>query len=153
MVLIHNWLHLAIMAPQDPGRRAVILIADDEPAIRTLLELVLSSDGHEVQVVADGREALNYLKNNTPDLVILDVAMPFADGIDVCGRIKRIARFRATPVMLLTAYGDEQTRMKAELARADLVVSKPLSGKSLRQVVRELLEKGASLRAQVSFDE
>jgi DNA-binding response OmpR family regulator len=123
-------------------KAATILVADDEPAIRTLLEVILTSDGYEVATAADGREVMGYLKENTPDLIILDVSMPYADGLELCARIKAISRFQATPVLILTAYGDERTRTAAQLARADGFVNKPLSGKNLRQTVRDLIASG-----------
>jgi DNA-binding response OmpR family regulator len=116
-----------------------ILVADDEPAIRTMLEVILSADGHEIVAVADGRGALEYLQTHTPDAMLLDIGMPFMDGFEICARIKRIKRLRNIPVMLLTALDDDQTRDHAKLVGADDIVSKPLSGKNLRGRVTHLI--------------
>ncbi len=120
---------------------ATILVADDEPAVRNLLEMVLGSDGHTVVTVSDGKEALAYLKDNTPDLLVLDVNMPFLSGIEVCSRVKRIRRFQHTPVVILTAMQDQRTRDEALSVKVDLFVNKPLTGKNFRKTVQDLLEQ------------
>jgi CheY-like chemotaxis protein len=121
-----------------------ILVADDNEGQRLVLEMLLSADGHVVDTVEDGRAALDYLKTTTPDLVILDVAMPFVSGIDICHRMKRIPRLKDVPVIILTALRDERTREMARVARADAIVTKPLEGKDFRATVRDLLAAGRS---------
>ncbi len=116
-----------------------ILVADDEPAIRTMLEVILSADGHEIVAVADGKTALEYLQTHTPDVLLLDINMPYMDGFEICSRVKRIKRLRNTPVLLLTAMDDDHTRDHAKLVGADDIVSKPLSGKNLRGRITHLL--------------
>lgn len=118
---------------------ATILVADDAEGQRMLLEMLLSADGHDVHSVADGRAALAYLKTATPDLAILDVAMPFVTGVDVCDRMRRVPRLRAVPVIILTALDDDRTRDMAHMAKADAVVTKPLEGKDFRAIVNEVL--------------
>jgi DNA-binding response OmpR family regulator len=125
-----------------------ILIADDSDSIRTLLEMILTADAHQVTQVSDGREALNHLKDHTPDLIILDITMPFIDGLEVCSRIKRVSRLKATPVIILTAHTDPDTEKKAELVGADVLVHKPLSGKNFRTTILEMLEKREMLKAK-----
>ncbi|WP_027482548.1 response regulator [Deinococcus pimensis] len=117
-----------------------ILVADDEPAIRTMLEVILSADGHEIVTVPDGRAVLEYLKTNTPDAMLLDVKMPYLDGYEICSRVKRIARLSRTAVLLLTGFDDEQTRDQAKLVGADDVVYKPLSGKNLRGRISQVIQ-------------
>lgn len=117
-----------------------ILVADDEPAIRTMLEVILSADGHHIISVADGKAALDYLKGHTPDAMLLDVKMPHLDGYEICSRVKRIKRLSRVAVMLLTGFDDEQTRDHAKMVGADDVVFKPLSGKNLRGRVNALIE-------------
>lgn len=116
-----------------------ILVAEDAEGQRMLLEMLLTADGHEVHLVADGREALEYLQSETPDLAILDVAMPHVTGIDVCHRMKRVRRLQDVPVIILTALRDERTEEMARMARADMVVTKPLEGKDFRATVNEVL--------------
>jgi len=121
-----------------------ILVADDIEGQRLVLEMLLGADGHVVDTVDDGRAALDYLKTTTPDLAILDVAMPFVSGIDICHRMKRIPRLKDVPVIILTALKDERTREMARVARADAIVTKPLEGKDFRATVRDLLAAGRS---------
>lgn len=117
-----------------------ILVVDDEPAIRTMLEVILSADGHRIVTMNDGRAALEYLRDNTPDAMLLDVKMPHMDGFEICSRVKRISRLKHTPVLLLTAFDDDHTRDHARMVGADDVVYKPLSGKNLRGRVTQLIE-------------
>ncbi|KEF35040.1 response regulator [Deinococcus sp. RL] len=117
-----------------------ILVADDEPAIRTMLEVILSADGHEIVTVPDGKAALDYLREHTPDALLLDVTMPQMDGFEVCSRVKRVKRLKHAPVLLLTALDDDRTRDQAKLVGADDLVYKPLSGKNLRSRVKQLIE-------------
>ncbi|AAF10982.1 response regulator [Deinococcus radiodurans] len=124
-----------------------ILVADDEPAIRTMLEVILSADGHEIVAVPDGRAALAYLQSHTPDALLLDVKMPYMDGFEICSRVKRIKRLRGCAVLLLSTVDDDQTRDQAKLVGADDIVVKPVSGKLLRGRVNQLIEarRGGSL--------
>ncbi|WP_183986346.1 response regulator [Deinobacterium chartae] len=123
------------------SRGYTILVADDEPAIRTMLEMILSADGHEVIGVSDGKAALDYLKDHTPDAMLLDVQMPLIDGFDICSRVKRVARLREIPVILLTGFDDDQTRERAQQVKADDLIYKPLSGKNLRARIRSVIER------------
>lgn len=119
-----------------------LLIADDQAGQRAVLEMLLSLEGYDLVTVEDGREALAWLKENTPDLAILDVNMPFVDGLDLCRRMRNVTRLREVPVMILTALRDDRTFARAEEAGATMVVRKPLEGKDFRQHVQRLLAEG-----------
>ena len=119
-----------------------ILIADDDEGHQRVVEMLLTLDGHDVVSVNDGKEALEYLKANTPDLVVLDVNMPMVDGIDVCQRMRQVSRLKKVPVIILTAMRDEKTQTMARMAKADLVVPKPLEGKDFRATVTRLISEG-----------
>jgi CheY-like chemotaxis protein len=125
--------------PSDEAR--TILVADDQEGQLAVIDMLLSLDGYRTVAVADGREALAWLKTHTPDLAILDVKMPHVDGLDVCYRMKSVSRLQAVPVVILTAMRDTATLEGARAAGADAVVRKPLSGKDFRATVRELLER------------
>jgi CheY-like chemotaxis protein len=118
-----------------------ILVVDDDASTRTLLELILSSGGHEVTLLNDGREALAYLKTNTPELIVIDVNMPVLDGIEVCSRIKKLPRFKDVPVIVLTSMNDAQTRVRAIDAAASEIVYKPLTGKNFLQTIQGFLKQ------------
>jgi DNA-binding response OmpR family regulator len=121
--------------------QTTILVVDDHSGQRVILDMLLTLDGYEVVGLQDGREALEYLKTNTPSLVVLDVNMPFMSGTEICSRMRRIHRLARVPVIILTAMRDEKTLTEARLARADAVISKPLEGKDFRALVKELLEE------------
>jgi CheY-like chemotaxis protein len=118
---------------------AKILVVDDDASTRTLLELILSSGGHEITLLNDGREALAYLKTNTPELIVIDVNMPVLDGIEVCSRIKKLPRFKKIPVIVLTSMNDAATRVRAIDAGASEIIYKPLTGKNFLQTVQGFL--------------
>lgn len=127
--------------PEVTGAKAppTILVVDDQTGQRVILDMLLTLDGYEVVALEDGRAALEYLKAHTPQLVILDIAMPYMSGIEICSRMKRIQRLSGVPVIILTAARDDKTLTEARLAKADRVVQKPLEGKDFRQVVRDLV--------------
>lgn len=116
-----------------------ILVADDQEGQRVLIDMLLSLEGYRLVTVEDGREALAWLQDNTPDLVILDVNMPHVDGTDVCRRLKGVSRLAHVPVVVLTAMRDDATADAVRAAGADLLVRKPLEGKEFRSKIRELL--------------
>lgn len=119
--------------------RTTILVADDSEGHRRVLEMVLGASNFEVVSTANGHEALTYLQSHTPDLMILDVDMPFASGLDVCDKAKRVSRLRDIPVVIMTSLTDAATRTRAERVGADLLVHKPIAGKDLRGMVTRLL--------------
>jgi len=116
-----------------------ILIADDQEGHRRLLDLLLSIEGYDIAMVEDGREALAWLQQHTPDLAILDVAMPFVSGLEVADRMRRVTRLKGVKIVILTAARDERTRELARLAKVDALVLKPLEGKDFRSLVRSVL--------------
>lgn len=120
---------------------STILVADDIAGQRMVLEMLLSLDGHAVHSVEDGKEALEYLQHNTPDLAILDVNMPNVSGIDVCDRMKRVPRLKDVPVIILTVLRDDRTDAMARMAGADTIIMKPLEGKDFRAIVSDLLRR------------
>lgn len=130
--------------PEPVGYRTV-LVADDSVGHLRVVEMLLSAHNYDVVAVADGHEALTYLHANTPHIAILDVNMPFMTGIDLCGRVKRIARLRALPVIIMTSLVDDDTIAGAEAAGADLLIHKPLAGQSIPQMIKEA-SAAASLR-------
>jgi CheY-like chemotaxis protein len=126
------------MTAADP--RPTVLIVEDDTSLQSVLEALLGRD-YRLTIVGDGKEALEHLQWDTPNLVILDVTIPHVDGLDICSRIKRIKRFRDTRVIVMTASMDERTHDAANLAKADAFVSKPIANEQFRQLVREMLGK------------
>ncbi|MEX2535271.1 MAG: response regulator [Trueperaceae bacterium] len=127
--------------------KATVLVADDSDGHRKVIELLLSAHNYDVVAVTDGHEALTYLQGNTPHVGILDVNMPFMTGIEVCKRVKRISRLRSLPMIIMTSLADSATQSAAEDAGADLLVHKPLAGKSLPQLIKQAVD-AAALRVE-----
>ncbi len=118
--------------------RPTVLVVDDEPGIRQFLEVILSAD-FSVTTMPDGKAAAEFLKANTPNLIVLDVNMPHVNGLDLCAKLKRMLRFEHTPIIILTGNQDERTKDHAKLSKADVFVGKPLSGKNFLELARRLV--------------
>jgi CheY-like chemotaxis protein len=84
-----------------------ILIADDAPEFRTAIVLTLQMHGYEVRCAFDGRQALDMIQERTPDLLLLDVAMPVVDGLSVLRTLRASEQWRNLPVILLTAMSEK----------------------------------------------
>jgi len=116
-----------------------VLIADDEPTIRALVNAVLDGPGVRIVEAADGSEAVEMIRRYRPDLVLLDVVMPRMDGFAVCQTMKAEESMARTPVLLLTALAQESDHERARRAGADGVVQKPFSPAVLRATVESIL--------------
>jgi len=119
---------------------AKILILEDEPRMRRLLELVLSEEGHTVQTAADGRMGIGIWQQWRPDVVISDLKMPHVDGLEVLKFRNR--NFPGTPFILLTAFGTVETAVAAMKEGAFDYLTKPVDHDCLRQLVNQALKSG-----------
>jgi putative two-component system response regulator len=116
-----------------------VLVVDDVEANRSLVTALLTRDGYRVDSVASGAAALECVRRNPPDLVLLDVMMPAPNGFDVCRALKADAVTRLIPVVLITALQQSEDRIRGFEAGADDFVSKPFNAHELRARVRSLL--------------
>jgi two-component system, OmpR family, response regulator MprA len=116
-----------------------ILIVDDEPAVRTALQRALALDGYEIELAGDGAEALDRLAAAPPDAVVLDVAMPRMDGLEVCRRMRQAGD--RTPVLMLTARDAVDDRVEGLDAGADDYLVKPFALRELRARLRALMRR------------
>ncbi len=116
-----------------------ILVVDDEPAVRTALERALLLERYDVTLAADGREALDILAATQPDAIVLDVAMPGLDGLEVCRRLR--ATGDHTPVLMLTARETIDDRVAGLDAGADDYLVKPFALRELTARLRALLRR------------
>ena len=116
-----------------------ILVVDDEPAVRTSLQRALALEGYEVDLAADGAEALDRLAATPPDAVVLDVSMPRLDGLEVCRRLRQAGD--RTPVLMLTARDAVDDRVEGLDAGADDYLVKPFALRELRARLRALLRR------------
>ena len=126
-------------ALDDADRRARILIVDDEPNNRLLLQVMLSNDGYEVVTASAGAEALELVERAPPDLIVLDVMMPGMDGYQVATRIKANPATRHIPVIMLTALSDKNSMMHGLNAGAEEFLTKPVVRAELSVRVKNLL--------------
>ncbi|HVL89654.1 MAG TPA: response regulator transcription factor, partial [Actinomycetota bacterium] len=119
-----------------------ILVAEDEPAVRSLIEQVLALEGFEVKACANGGEAMAALHQFKPHLAVLDVMMPVSDGIGVLRAIRE-GDAPDLPVILLTARADDQSTWNGWRAGCNLYLTKPFDPEDLVSAIRQTI---ASLR-------
>ena len=121
---------------------ATVLVVDDEPDIRYLVKVNLELDGHAVRTAAKGAEALEAVRDEVPDVVLLDVMMPGIDGWQVLEQIKAEAdpEIKHIPVVMLTAFGGHDNELRGGIEGAIRYLTKPISPEELRREVREALE-------------
>ena len=119
---------------------ATVLVVDDDAPIVRMLERTLSAEGYEVECAGDGGAALAAVEQAVPDLVILDVAMPGLDGLDVCRRLR--SKGLGLPILLLTARDAVNDRVAGLDAGADDYLVKPFAAEELLARVRALHRRG-----------
>jgi DNA-binding response OmpR family regulator len=127
--------------PDDPAqpRGGRILVVDDEPHIRRVLDAMLGMEGFDVVLSSDGSEGLRALASGGIDLVILDLIMPGANGLEVLAKIRTDPERSEIPVIILTAKGQDADREAALAGGADDFMTKPFSPKKLVARIREIL--------------
>jgi two-component system alkaline phosphatase synthesis response regulator PhoP len=116
-----------------------VVVADDEPHIRHVLELKLSKAGLQVLTAADGEEALELCRGQRPDLVISDYQMPAMSGLDLCRALAREPATATVPVIMLTARGFDMTQADRADTNIVLIMSKPFSPAEVLQKALGLL--------------
>ena len=117
-----------------------ILVVDDEPNIIISVQVLMSREGFDVSIARDGDEALDAIRSQRPDLVVLDVMMPKRNGFEVCEAVRADPDLAAVRILMLTAKGREADFDKGMKLGADAYLAKPFSTRELVQKVRELLE-------------
>ena len=127
--------------------QAAILIADDNPEIREIIQILLSGEGFQVHEAASGTQALGMLKENTFDLIILDIMMPGISGIETCQQIRS---FSYVPILFLTARSSESNKAQGLYAGGDDYLTKPFSYIELVARVRALLRRNECYHYQKS---
>jgi CheY-like chemotaxis protein len=117
-----------------------IVVAEDHPTSRELIEELLQGFGYEVVSACDGQDALDKVKNHDPDLVVLDVQMPILDGFGVLRQLRGDARFSHLPIVALSAYAMRGDREKGINAGFDAYLTKPIDAVALKEQLQSLLE-------------
>jgi diguanylate cyclase (GGDEF)-like protein len=116
-----------------------ILYADDHEEMRLMVKALLTSSGHEVGLVPDGRAALDAVQEREPDLLLLDVMMPRLSGLEACRAVKSNPFTARIPVLMLTAEGEIESKVEGFEAGADDYLAKPFDARELRARVSALL--------------
>ena len=116
-----------------------LLVVDDEKMIRELIKKYATFEGHKVTEAEDGMEAIEKCKTNQFDLIIMDVMMPELDGFSAC---REIRKFTDTPVLMLSARGEEYDRIHGFEIGVDDYVVKPFSPKELMMRVNAIIKRG-----------
>lgn len=119
----------------------LIAVVDDEPDICELLELNLTNAGFKVKTFEDGESFFKFLKSSVPDLVILDLMLPDADGLDICKYMKKEDKYSSIFVIMLTAKGEETDKIIGFELGADDYVTKPFSPRELTARVKAALRR------------
>jgi two-component system KDP operon response regulator KdpE len=127
------------------SRKYRILVVDDERRMVGFIRLNLEQDGFEVIEAYNGTEALDRLRDSLPDLILLDVMMPDIDGFEVLRMIREISQ---VPVIMLTAKGEEDDKVKGLELGADDYVTKPFSPRELVSRVKAVLRRGSTFEEE-----
>ncbi|RBI69307.1 two-component system response regulator [Vreelandella sulfidaeris] len=120
---------------------AKVLVVDDEPNIVLSLEFLMEQAGFEVVTAEDGEQALARVKDDQPDLLLLDISLPGISGFDVLERLRSEEATAQLPIIMLTAHGRDVEREKGMALGADDYITKPFSTQSLVEKVKTLLIK------------
>lgn len=118
-----------------------ILIADDEEDIRAIIQYNLAKEGYDTIVAKDGNEAIDLAKQEKPDLIILDIMMPYKTGFEVCQIIRTNPDLNHTLILFLTALNDEHSQINGLEYGGDDYISKPIGPKLLLSRVNALLRR------------
>lgn len=138
-----------------------VLIVEDDRSLAGVLEYNLANAGYETICATDGQDGLNQARLKLPDLIVLDLMIPVIDGLEVCRRLRATPETQSTPIIMLTAKGEETDQLVGFSVGADDYVVKPFSVKILLERIKSLLRRqsrqqdgGAELvsRAGVTID-
>jgi signal transduction histidine kinase len=127
------------LVPLRPPEECSILVVDDEPSVVEIITFFLQKQGYQTLSANNGKQALERVRKDKPDVVVMDVMMPEMNGIEVCHHLKGSTATYYLPVILVTAKGDTTRRIEAKEAGADDFLDKPVNELELAVRVRTLL--------------
>jgi len=119
--------------------RKKILVVDDEIQLVEMLKMRLEANGYEALTAYDGREALEKVRNQNPDLILLDLMLPKMDGYKVCRMLKFDKKYKNIPIIIFTARVQESDKEKGSQVGADAYIIKPFEPQVLLSKIKELL--------------
>jgi len=126
-----------------------ILVVDDEVRILTVVQKRLESVGYEVITAQNGMDGLRRAREESPDLIVLDLIMPNISGYHVCGVLKRDITYKHIPILMLTARSQEKDIQQGIEAGADAYMTKPFDHAALLAQIADLLAKGEEAKKAV----
>ncbi|MBT3048779.1 MAG: phosphate regulon transcriptional regulator PhoB [Candidatus Thiodiazotropha sp.] len=124
-----------------------ILAVDDEPAVGEMLRFILEQDGFQADFVEDATQAINQIRKSKPDLILLDWMMPGMSGLELAGRLKKDRETAGIPIIMLTAKGEEDDKVRGLDIGAEDYVTKPFSARELLARIRSILRRVSPLLA------
>ena len=127
-----------------------IVVADDDPIVVRFLSAVFRGEGFDVRTADDGEKALQVIREWRPDLVILDLVMPYRDGYEVCQALRAQEETRVTPVIILSMKEKEQDALRAFEVGADDYIRKPFNALELVARARKLIAMAATAPAALA---
>ena len=116
-----------------------ILVVDDEEDILDMTGIMLDDAGYDVLTASNGETAIEMVKDNDIDLILLDAVMPGMNGLDVCRTLKRNIKTRSMPIIIFSALGNGLDMMLENRDKADAYITKPFTRKGLLKKITELL--------------
>jgi len=131
----------SIQAADEDASKPLVLVVEDESALTHLLQYNLERAGFRVRIAEDGDEALLAASEETPDLVVLDWMLPNLSGIEVCRLLRRRSTTQQTPILMLTARGEDSDKVRGFESGADDYVTKPFSPAELLARIKALLRR------------
>lgn len=121
--------------------KQTILVVDDEQDLLDLIEYNLKKEGFAVIKAENGLEGIKAAKEHKPDLILLDIMMPKMDGLEVCNQIRQDKEIKKTPIIFLTARGDEKTEVEGLNSGGDDYITKPISTTKLMSRIKAVLRR------------
>lgn len=125
------------------GKKHKILLVDDEQDILEFMEYNLKKEGYEVVTASSGEDAIVLAKKENPDLILLDVMMPGADGIETCREIRELPNQKETIIAFLTARSEDYSQIAGFESGADDYITKPIKPRVLLSRIKALLKRSA----------
>jgi CheY-like chemotaxis protein len=142
-----------LTAPRAPLASRRVLIVDDQPSIRGVLQVALEEAGADVWTAGDGASALLVLKSSLPDLIVLDLEMPVMDGFMVVDALRAARRTAAIPIVLVSATRDHTSYARARRLGVAAFVSKPYRLGEVVETVRRVLDGARPLQGRTAGEE
>lgn len=121
--------------------KATVLIVEDDTALSELLQWHFNSEGYEVRATADGEDALIMVREEMPDLIVLDWMIESLSGVEVCRQLRKAKESARVPIMMLTARGEEEDKIRGLKTGADDYLTKPFSPRELLARAEALLRR------------